>query len=175
MYFHRKNVCRMWMYREIHVLIRIPKLIKLLFLFLTDNPCLSHYYVTLSEPTRAAGYLTPKGHAKCDRKDLDAEEGWYRFSGSAGSRMAKRCVPVRRCGTNAPGWLDGSHPYEYEGVVNRTVCFNWKNDCCHWKSEVKVRNCGSFYLYYLKRDPWGGCSYRYCGNGKGNGNGNEFI
>lgn len=136
--------------------------------FLADNPCLSGDYITLSEPDRAAGFLTRKGHAECDRTDLEEEEAWYRFTGEAGTRMAKKCVPVGRCGTNAPGWLNGTHPEdEDEGVVNRTVCFHWKNDCCHWKTAVKVRNCGGFYLYYLKRDPWGGCSYRYCGNGKG--------
>lgn len=136
--------------------------------FLTDNPCLSGDYITLSEPDRAAGFLTREGHAECDRTDLEEEEAWYRFTGEAGTRMAKKCVPVGRCGTNAPGWLNGTHPEdEDEGVVNRTVCFHWKNDCCHWKTAVKVRSCGGFYLYYLKRDPWGGCSYRYCGNGKG--------
>ncbi|XP_078354329.1 pancreatic secretory granule membrane major glycoprotein GP2-like isoform X3 [Oculina patagonica] len=132
-----------------------------------NNPCLSGDYIKLSEPDRAAGYLT-KGPGECDRTDLNEEEAWYRFTGKAGTLMANKCVPVRRCGTNAPGWLNGSHPQdEKEGEVNRTVCFHWKNDCCHWRTQIKVRYCGEFFLYYLKRDPWGGCSYRYCGNGKG--------
>lgn len=136
--------------------------------YLTENPCLTGNYIELSDPDRAAGYLTPAGHAKCDMRDLDEQQAWYRFTGKAGTRMAKKCVPIKRCGTSAPGWLNGSHPEdEDEGEVNRTVCFHWKNDCCHWKTKIKVRNCGSFYLYYLKRNPWGGCSFRYCGNGKG--------
>ena len=133
-----------------------------------DNPCLSGDYITLSEPDRAGGFETT-GHAKCDIDYLDNIEGWYRFDGKAGTRMANKCVPVRRCGTNAPGWFHGDHPEdEDEGEVNGTVCFHWKNDCCHWKTQVKVRYCaGGFYLYYLQQDPWGGCSFRYCGNGKG--------
>jgi len=132
------------------------------------NPCITGDYIELSEPDRAAGHLT-NGYARSDQRDLAEEQGWYRFTGKAGTRMAKKCVPTQRCGASATGWLNGSHPEdEDEGVVIRTVCFHWKNDCCHWKVQVKVRNCGGFYLYYLKRDPFvGDCSYRYCGNGQG--------
>ena len=138
-------------------------------LYLTENPCLTGHYIKLSEPDRAAGYPTT-GNEKCDQSDFDEKEAWYRFHGKAGCRMAEKCVPTKHCDTSAAGWLNGSHPrYEDDGEVNRTVCFRWKNDCCHWKSRVKVRNCGNFFLYYLKRNPWKGssCSYRYCGNGDG--------
>lgn len=83
--------------------------------------------------------------------------------------MAKKCVPINRCGTGATGWLNGSLPEsEDEGAVNGTVCFNWKNDCCYWETQVKVRNCGHFYLFLLKRDhPKAKCDFRYCGNGGG--------
>lgn len=83
--------------------------------------------------------------------------------------MANKCVPINHCNTNAPGWLNGSHPQnEDEGEVMRTVCFHWKNDCCHWKTQIKVRICGGFYLYYLKKNALGDkFNYRYCGNGGG--------
>lgn len=84
--------------------------------------------------------------------------------------MAMKCVPAHRCGTEATGWLKGSLPKtKKEGAVNRTVCFNWKHECCRWKMQIKVRNCGDFYLFYLKRkNPLDGkYKYRYCGNGGG--------
>lgn len=91
---------------------------------------------------------------------------WYRFTGEAGDRMPTQCVPRRHCGTHAPGWLQGSHPLVGEGVVKRTVCFSWRWDCCFWKQEVSVRNCGGFYVYRLQPPPV--CRLRYCGNGKQN-------
>lgn len=94
---------------------------------------------------------------------------WYRFDGRAGNRMATRCVPEMRCGSEVGGWLSSPHPSVNDGTVNGTVCFKSGQDCCYWRSEVKVRNCGDFYLYHLKREVRGAFSrYRYCGNGEGN-------
>lgn len=131
------------------------------------DPCKTKDYKILSEPDRAAGFETIDA-PQSDRNHFNKSAAWYQFSGEAGWRMAKRCVPSMRCGAEATGWLSGSHPSEQEGIVNRTVCFNSGDDCCFWKSQVKVRNCSGFYLYYLKRDVRGAYEkYRYCGNGKG--------
>ena len=89
--------------------------------------------------------------------------GWFRFEGSAGTRMATSCPPTSRCGTNAPGWMNGGHPTVADGQVSRQVCFNWGN-CCNLSINIKVRNCGSYYVYYLNSTPSGGfCHLRYCG------------
>ena len=87
--------------------------------------------------------------------------GWFRFEGSAGTRMATSCPPTDRCGTDAPGWLNGGHPTVADGQVGRTVCFHYSQNCCIWSTNIKVRNCGSCYVYYLSGTP--GCSLRYCG------------
>ena len=79
--------------------------------------------------------------------------------------MPERCVDKFSCGTHAPGWLSKSHPLVTEGVVDATVCFHWGSTCCFWSSQVKVRNCGGFYVYQLKQTP--ACSLRYCGNRQG--------
>lgn len=134
-----------------------------------QNPCVTGRYFELSEPDRAAGY-TKECSLKSDVDQLSEEYAWYRFTGKAGTRLATRCVPMHRCGTEAPGWLNGTLPKTKNvGEVNRTVCFHWKHDCCHWKARVKVRNCGHFYLFYLKRkNPLEEkYKYRYCGNGGG--------
>ncbi|XP_022797785.1 uncharacterized protein LOC111336033 [Stylophora pistillata] len=116
-------------------------------------------YKVLSEADRAQGNEV-QNNRKCDQRDL--VPGWYRFQGFAGERMADRCVPFRRCGTHAAGWLNGPHPTVADGVVTREVCFHWSNQCCRWKSTVKVRNCSYFFVYKLTRTP--ACSLRYCGN-----------
>ena len=87
--------------------------------------------------------------------------GWYRFQGSAGTRMPTSCVPIQRCSTYAPGWLSGGHPTVAEGQVSRTVCFHWSSSCCRGSTSIRVRNCGAFYVYYLSGTP--NCNLRYCG------------
>ena len=42
----------------------------------------------------------------CDR---GIGPGWFRFEGSAGTRMPTSCPPVQRCNTDATGWLNGGH------------------------------------------------------------------
>ena len=77
-------------------------------------------YTVLSEADRAQGNAGRNN--SCDR---DLVTGWYRFQGAARDGMADKCVLLRRCGTSAPGWLNGAHPTVAEGVVNRQVCYSW--------------------------------------------------
>ena len=115
-------------------------------------------YKILNEPNRAQTYIT-NGPAACDK----VMSGWYRFSGAAGNQMPESCVQKLRCGTHAPGWLNGSHPLVADGVVTRAVCFHWESSCCRWSKQIEVRNCGGFYVYKLASTNT--CSLRYCGNG----------
>ena len=87
--------------------------------------------------------------------------GWFRFKGAAGEKMPTLCPPKYSCGTHAPGWLNGGHPTVADGQVTRTVCFHWESDCCYWSTDIDVRNCGSYYVYYLSGTPV--CHLRYCG------------
>ena len=99
-------------------------------------------------------------HGYCDR---GLGPGWFRFEGSAGIRIATLCPPKYRCATSVPGWMNGGHPTVADGQVSRQVCFNWGN-CCNLSANIKVRNCGSYYMYYLHSTPNNGhCSLRYCG------------
>ena len=116
--------------------------------------------IVLSGADRAQGN-TLQYNSKCDGWDL-APTGWYRFQGDAGYRMADKCVPVHHCGTNTPGWLYGAHPTVIEGVVTRKVCYHWSNNCCNWNNTIRVKNCGSYFVYELRRTPV--CLARYCGN-----------
>ena len=92
--------------------------------------------------------------------DSSLGPGWFRFQGSAGTRMATSCPSYRRCGTYSTGWLSGGHPSVADGQVTRTVYFN-NGYCYGYSTSIKVRNCGSYYVYYLSGTPT--CNLRYCG------------
>ncbi|CAH3133277.1 unnamed protein product [Porites lobata] len=89
--------------------------------------------------------------------------GWFRFEGSAGTRMPTSCPPTYRCNTDATGWMNGGQPSVADGQVSRQVCFHWTSGCCQWSTNIKVRNCGSYYVYYLSGIPTVFCRLRYCG------------
>ena len=124
----------------------------------SNDPCTN--YKNLNAVDRLESF-TGQSPLRCDRNDITP--GWYRFTGVAGNpQMPTQCVnPTRRCGTHAPGWLDGQHPSVADGEVTRQVCYHWSNNCCRWKNNIKVKNCGAFYVYELQKTP--ACSLRYCG------------
>ena len=76
--------------------------------------------------------------------------------------MPDKCVLRYRCGTKKPGWLSGAHPTVGEGVVIRKVCYSEEYKCCNWFQKIKMKNCGTFYVYELHKPPI--CPLRYCGN-----------
>ena len=131
---------------------------------LLHSECYNYSYLTEAE--RSMGYYNRlNGYLKCDRF---LPFGWYRFDGAAGTEMPTSCVGQYRCGTHAPGWLNGSHPRVTDGIVTAKVCFHWGSDCCLWSANIRVRNCSGFYVYELV--PPRGCHLRYCGNGGGKTN-----
>jgi len=125
-----------------------------------------HNYKALDQADRAMGN-TNQNNVKCDGRAPDniVVPRWYRMTGASGDKIPESCVPMRRCGTHAPGWLNGSHPAVLEGAVTRRVCYHWSNNCCLWKNNIKIRNCGAYYVYQLVKPP--ACYLRYCGNNGG--------
>ncbi|CAH3155022.1 unnamed protein product [Porites evermanni] len=122
-----------------------------------DHTCLPAECVDYRRITNADRKVTyGKVSVQCD-KTIDT--AWYRFEGAAGTRMPTSCPPLYKCNTNAPGWLKGGHPSVEDGQVTRKACFHWSS-CCSLSTNIKVRNCGSYYVYYLKST--GSCWYRYC-------------
>ncbi|KAL9963300.1 hypothetical protein ACROYT_G032487 [Oculina patagonica] len=113
-------------------------------------------YQTLSDAGRKETYETVS--YQCDYN----LNGWYRFQGAAGTRMATSCPSEERCDTTSPGWLDGAHPTVAEGTVTRKVCFHKFGGCCGKIALIQVKNCGSYYIYNLRGTP--GCDMRYCGS-----------
>ena len=119
-------------------------------------------YTVLRGADRAQGNAL-QNNLRCDDNRVT---GWYRFQGAAGDRMPGECVLRYRCGASDPGWLNGTHPTVAEGVVTRKVCYQKLGSCCATSNIIKVKHCGSYYVYEL---PKSGPSHsrlcsRYCGN-----------
>jgi len=87
-------------------------------------------------------------------------DGWYRFQGAAGTKMVTTCPPMDRCDAVFPIWLSGGHPTVAEGTVTRRVCIRVSDDCCYNWFPIQLKNCGSYYIYYLFHP--GHCPSRYC-------------
>ena len=76
--------------------------------------------------------------------------------------MPTSCVSNQRCGTAAPGWMNGAHPTVAQDKVTRKVCYSYSGNCCNWSNNIEVVNCGQYYVYKLSRPPT--CYLRYCGS-----------
>jgi cysteine-rich repeat protein len=129
----------------------------------SNHPQCFEPYTTLSEAERNAS--APAG-PYCDRQDAAnpqdwAGPGWYRFSGAAGTRMSETALGIESCGSYGTGWLNGEHPQLGEGIVDRQVCFSWKDENCPFQAQVQVLTCVDFYLYSFPNVPE--CDMRYCG------------
>ena len=116
-------------------------------------------YKLLSEENRNENYSS--GVILCDSS---MSTGWYRFRGGAGDQISTTCHKGGfRCGTQASGWMQGSHPTTGEGIVKRRVCFALLNVCCYREiTDIEVLNCGPYFIYKLRRP--NGCNLRYCGS-----------
>ena len=129
----------------------------MLFIFCSSE---CQNYQSLTSADRKVTYSN-RNNILCDSR---LGPDWFRFQGAAGTRMPTTCPPGWRCSTHASGWLTDGHPTVADGIVTRKVCFSYSSNCCYYKSvSIRVRNCGSFYVYYLNSTPGSACHYRYCG------------
>ncbi|XP_020617984.1 pancreatic secretory granule membrane major glycoprotein GP2-like [Orbicella faveolata] len=129
-----------------------------------ENECTDYHILNSSDRSMNHSLAGPP---KCDHwvqnpsfKDVNR---WYRFTGKAGQAMPEKCVDPFKCQTFVSGWMDGKHPEVVDGIQDRRACFSWKNNCCYRSTQIRVRNCGKFYVYNLPSTK--GCQERYCGNG----------
>ena len=97
----------------------------------------------------------------CDATFL--KHGWHRFTGAAGTQLYSQCTySGYRCGTRSPGWLLGSHPSSpVDGVVNKYVRY-YTYYCADGHAEIKIRNCGNFFVYNFHDLPYWSCNFGLC-------------
>jgi len=125
-----------------------------MFICLVDG---CHHYQNLTDAERKYdnAVISP---GKCDVQLRN--EGWHRFQGAAGTKMATKSPGFSKCGADFPVWLNGTHPTVAEGTVRRNVCFN-RGVECKKRSFVDVKNCTSYYVYNFYASF--NCNFRYCG------------
>ncbi|XP_063788826.1 hemicentin-1-like [Pseudophryne corroboree] len=117
-----------------------------------SDPCIN--YITINEPWRSTFNMFG---SHCDRNKI----GWYRFTGRGGIRIPEGCVPKEKCSTGAPMWINGSHPSPDEGIITLTACATWNENCCHWRTTVKVKACPlGYHVYKLNGIPK--CPLAFC-------------
>uniref|UniRef100_A0A8C7X427 UMOD/GP2/OIT3-like D8C domain-containing protein n=1 Tax=Oryzias sinensis TaxID=183150 RepID=A0A8C7X427_9TELE len=121
------------------------------------DPC--NNYAVLNDDWRSVNN-TDRSILHCDQNiNLNS---WHRmFLGGNSAQIPEACVPIYRCGTAAPSWINGTHPTQADGIVSRTGCGSWIQGCCPYTTNVKVKLCyGSYYVYKLGSPSI--CHISYC-------------
>ena len=126
------------------------------------NNCCNNYK-EINEPRRSIKSNWMQGQTPlCDRL---ISSGWYRFTSFGGTRMPETAVQEFHCGTHDPIWLRDSHPTQAEGNMARTACISSFGVTCSETRTINIKNCGTFYVYYLT--PLDYCASAYCAGKKG--------
>lgn len=144
--------------------VRYINLLLLIFLYKVRaserDPCINHGMLPQAEYRGEQCLLYDVGSALCDR---GIDSGWYAVKqNKTYVEMPTSCPLPLSCGTSAPIWLNGSNPNNTEGIVERQLCVRgvYDDECCKSTISTKIKNCGSFYVYYLAYTDT--CDYAYC-------------
>ena len=87
--------------------------------------------------------------------------GWYRLTGTYKKLVEQRSYIEHICGTDAPGFLDFSHPASVNQKTSGRICYHWYSNTCNWQSSnINVTMCSGYYVYYLTPSPV--CSLQPC-------------
>ena len=125
------------------------------------NDCCKNYK-EINNPRRSIRSKWKQGQTLlCDRL---ISSDWYRFTSFGGTQMPEKAVQEFYCGTHDPIWLRDKHPTQAEGNVARTACISSFGDTCSDTLTINIKNCGTYYVYYLK--PLRYCATAYCAGKK---------
>lgn len=115
------------------------------------NPGCGDYKV-LNDSSRK--YSSGIGGQKSDNEPNNdwAGEGWYRVMEPAGTRIySSKPEKDETCGTYYPGGIKVNIIPDAGETVNNVVCLSGSTSYCEETVQIKVKNCGRFYLYYLPK------------------------
>lgn len=101
----------------------------------------------------------------CDSEDMiKAGRPWFRFSESAGNKLADWCIPHDSCGTSVSLWSDDTMPSDVGVVTAFSVYGEYEGNCKNWAFNASVVRCsdaaGDFAYKY---DDDYGCFLGFCG------------
>ena len=122
-------------------------------------------YITIRDVHRSTAnvYNRTRGDKLLCDISVIQDGNWYRFESQTGGKIPQEKPGFYHCGTVAPIWMNGSHPTTTGVEVTRKACANIpgvKPYGCGRSWTIKVINCGSFYIYQLKRPRQ--CFLAYC-------------
>ena len=85
---------------------------------------------------------------------------WYRMAEPTGTTIPEEPIDIWHCNSEQPGWLKGRHPATPGEIINGKVCFSEIFYTCYRETQIQIKHCTSYYLYYMvdTPDPWS----RYC-------------
>ena len=127
-----------------------------------QNGCLQ--YNILNEKERNHMFKTQSGQYWCDGVDpiRKVANGLVPVGTEWWLQQEQKYQKLLKVPTNAEH-VQGSHPVNNLEVVTRKVCFSYQSGSsspCTWTSEIKVKNCITYFLYYLVDTPI--CNIGYC-------------
>ena len=73
-----------------------------------------------------------------------------------GTTIPEKPVGQGHCNTVHSGWLNGHHPATAGETINGKVCFSKdvaEGRTCDWETQIQIKHCTSYYLYYLVEAP----------------------
>jgi len=90
---------------------------------------------------------------------------WYRILPPAGTYIPTEPPGGYKCGTNAPGWINGFPALTNIGQTEEaTICFHVGNNDCFKRTKINITLCTDvktkYYIYQLPNSYY--CNYRYC-------------
>ena len=71
----------------------------------------------------------------------------------AGTTIPEEPVESNHCNTGVTGWLNGHHPATAGETINGKVCFKFGSNPCLLETQIQIKHCTSYYLYYLVEAP----------------------
>ena len=74
-------------------------------------------------------------------------DGWYRVDETL--ELVHEEVEYRTCGTISPIWAKGEFPDDEDDVQDMEACVVSEKSSCNNTYEIKVKNCGKYYVYKL--------------------------
>lgn len=124
-----------------------------------NPPCLSHTVV--NDPSRNVN--TGGMGGACDDGPLfNTSIGgrWIRFVGNGGTMIPSNSPGMQHCSAFLAGWSNITLPSIIETLANGIGCFETLASICGYERDIKIVNCGTFYVYFLV--PLSFCNARYC-------------
>jgi len=127
------------------------------------DPCTDHTRMWMEYGRRSSDFNSRNTATSICDAFLN-HDAWYRFEHDAGNRLIEGPVEPWSCGTQAPIWLNGTHPTDTTEVTAKVCATYTSENICGWNGTVRIRLCnesGSEYFVYLLAVPTG-CPLAYC-------------